>query len=480
MLDPSLKPRRVEPGSIFKTLRFRLAAWNAAVVVVTGLVTLFGVRQGAKWALIRELDQVLVDDALEIELDLKSVIAGDLAELKESLLRKAQGHEQLGWYVKLLDRNERIVFATPNARPFTPPMDPKDEMHPETSGDYRVVRHQLPQPIGGIYQIRVAANMKRIRADQGSIDRLVMLAASAVLLAAPLCGYFLAARAARTIGEITSTASRLRPSLLHERLPLSGTGDELDRLADTINGLLDRIAAYLDVKRDFLANAAHELRTPLAAIRSSVEVALNGNRSPAEYEDLMVDLIDECTSLEVLVNQLLLLSETEADLPQTKFEPIDLKVLVEKSVDMFRGVAEAQGIDLQVEQADDAVVPGNRVHLRQVLNNLLDNAVKYTPPKGRIRVALAADCQQKQAVVSICDTGHGISHEEQRHIFERFFRAESSRTRGAAGIGGTGLGLSICQSVVQNHEGQIEFESQLERGTTFRVTLPLLNGAAKR
>jgi heavy metal sensor kinase len=464
---------------LFKTLRFRLAAWNAGVVLVTAIVTLVVLRQGVRWALLHEMDQELLDDAREVALAMEGVHSIALADLQTELTRKALGHRQQGWYVKLLDRSENVLWATPGARTLTPKLDPADEMIPGTSGTFRLVRHTLAKPFGEVTSIRVGATLKRIREDVASIDRWVILSALSVLLAAPLCGYWLAARAAQTIGEITNTASRLRPSHLEERLPIRGTGDELDQLASTINGMLDRIAAYLNTKRDFLANAAHELRTPLAAIRSSVEVALNEDRSPDEYEDLMVDLIDECTSLETLVNQLLLLSETEADLPRGKFESLDLKVLVEKSVDMFRGVAEARGINLRAGSIESAVVEGNRVHLRQVLNNLLDNAIKYTPSGGQISVTLAADHEHQQAALSVSDTGHGISAAEQRHIFERFYRAESARSRSVgAGVGGTGLGLSICQSVIHNHGGNIECQSDLEKGTTFCVKLPLINGKA--
>jgi heavy metal sensor kinase len=305
------------------------------------------------------------------------------------------------------------------------------------------------------------------------IDRLVLLAAGAVLLTAPPCGYWLAARATRPVGAIIHTASRLRPSHLDERLELRGTGDELDQLAHTINGLLDRIAAYLDTKRDFLANAAHELRTPLAAIRSSVEVAMQGERSAAEYEELMVDVIEECSSLESLVNQLLLLSETEADLPMAKFETVDLRELTAKSIDMFTGAAEARGIDLRAESLPPVAVHGNRQHLRQVLNNLLDNAVKYTPSGGEIVVSLTRDLEQREVRLRVSDSGPGISTEEKRHIFERFYRAESARSRSAS-AGGTGLGLSICQSIVHNHGGDIECISEVSRGTTFLVRLPLI------
>jgi signal transduction histidine kinase len=344
-------------------------------------------------------------------------------------------------------------------------------LEPVTFQNYRVVGQPLEHSAPDFDRVVVGASLNLIQQDLARIDRGVLLAAAAVLLAAPLCGYWLAARAARTMGAIITAASRLRPSHLNERLPIQGSGDELDQLAHTINSLLDRIAAYLNVKRDFLANAAHELRTPLAAIRSTMEVALNSNRSTEEYEELMVDVIEECFILETLVNQLLLLSETEADLPAAKFEPVALDALAAKSIEMFTGVAEGRGVSLRTGELATATVRGNPAHLRQLLNNLIDNAVKYTPAGGKVVVDLHVRNAGRQVELCVADTGQGISSEEQRHIFERFYRAESARTR-AGGPKGAGLGLSICQSVVNNHGGTIACTSQPDRGTTFTVLLP--------
>jgi heavy metal sensor kinase len=464
--------RRFRLPTVFRTLRFRLAAWNAAVVIITALVTLLGLRQGVRWALVHELDQVLIDDAREIALSLASTSELDAPILRGELSRKAEGHEHSDWYVKLLDKDRRTLWASEPARPDVPDIALDAELQPISFGGYRIVNHRVEPTSDGVEYIRVGAALARIEADMARIDRWVLLAAAAVLLAAPLCGYFLAARAARTVGEIITTASRLRPAHLEERLSIRGSGDELDQLSQTINSLLDRIAAYLDTKRDFLANAAHELRTPLAAIRSSVEVALSGDRSSDEYEELLVDVIEECEALEALVNQLLLLSETESVLPTSKFAVVDLSELTAKSVDMFAGVADVRGVDLQAGVLSRAPVRGNPTHLRQVLNNLIDNAVKYTPAGGSVRVDVRVDRGGQQVLLTVADTGQGISPEEQRHIFERFYRAESSRSR-TPGVGGTGLGLSICQSVVHIHGGEISFQSEPDRGATFTVTLPL-------
>ncbi|NLG55069.1 MAG: HAMP domain-containing histidine kinase, partial [Rhodococcus sp.] len=412
MVSTPLQPSR---GAVWRTLRFRLAAWNAAVVIVTALVTLIGLRQGVRWALVHELDQVLVDDVHEIELAIRSVTTAGRPALREGLTRMAEGHERRGWYVALFGEDGESIWFSPDAPARAPTLPLERNQSPISFDGFRVVRQPLSPPVDGVGMIQVGATLEHIRADMARIDQWVLLAAGAVLLTAPLCGYWLASRAARTIGDIITTAATLRPIRLGEHLAIRGSGDELDMLALTINGLLDRIAVYVDSKRDFLANAAHELRTPLAAIRSSVEVALNGERSPEEYEDLMVDVIEECGALEALVNQLLLLAETEADLPTARMEPVDLSVLASKSVDMFTGVADARGIELITGRLEPAIILGNAAHLRQVLNNLIDNAVKYTHQGGRVTTDVTVDAAQQQVELRVNDTGQGLTPTEQQH-----------------------------------------------------------------
>jgi signal transduction histidine kinase len=463
---------RLRLPSALLTLRFRLAAWNAVIIILTAIVTLIGLRQGVRGALLNELDQVLADDLREVTSTIQDAADASLTPTQEYLTRMAESHEHHGWYVKLFGENGARIWASPGAQPDRPWLALSAQAVPVSFDGYRILDSRMRRPIGDLHFVRVGATLRFIDEDLGRIDRLVLLAAGAVLITAPPCGYWLAARATRPVGEIIQTASRLRPSHLDERLIIRGTGDELDRLAHTINTLLDRIAAYIDTKRDFLANAAHELRTPLAAIRSSVEVAMNGNLSTADYEELLVDLIEECASLETLVNQLLLLVETEAELPGAKFEPVDVRELAAKSVDMFTGVAEARGIEVQFATIAEARVLGNRQHLRQVLNNLLDNAVKYADSNGRIRVSLKRDLAEREVLLQIANSGPALSAEELQHIFERFYRAESARTRGA--MSGTGLGLSICQSIVHNHGGTIGCVSDAT-GTAFSVRLPCLD-----
>jgi signal transduction histidine kinase len=335
------------------------------------------------------------------------------------------------------------------------------------------LRFAAEKNVHGISTVCVGTSLDFLRHDMARIDRLVLIAAAAILLIAPFCGYWLAGRATKTVADITATAARLRPAHLDERLTIDGNGDEFDELAHTINGLLDRIAAYIDQKRDFLANAAHELRTPLAAIRSSVEVTLAGDRSPETYRELLEDIIEEGTLLETLVNQLLLLSESEADREPGDGEAVPLHEVVSKSVDMFRGVAEVREVTLIADIRQTVTVAGKRIHLRQVVNNLLDNAIKYTPHGGVVTVQLCSFDHGRTAKLSVADTGPGIDPGDVPSIFDRFFRADRARGRDEAH--GAGLGLSICKSVIEAHGGTIRCESDLGEGTTMIVEYPAIS-----
>lgn len=467
--------------------------WNALAVIITGLAILFTLRQGVEYRLQLDLDHVLADDLDEIALNLSEESNVDFERLHRELDRKARGHAYHQWFVLFLDRDGKPVWTSSGAPPLPELPAPNSKItQPLTTGDYRLAYRELAGARERAPIVCVGSSILFIRRDMASIDRMVSLVAAVLLIASPLCGYILAGRATRPLASMMATTARLRPSEMDERLKVRGTGDELDQLAITVNGLLDRLAEYLKQKHDFLANAAHELRTPLSAIRSSVEVALNGDRTVAEYNELLAEVIDECSSLETLVNQLLLLAETDADRQEVSADPIPLHVVVNRAAEMFQGVAEFSGVRLRVEELPEVIVPGNRHYLRQVLSNLLDNAIKFTASRyvhhagpashngkdarGEIKISLRTVASTNQVRLYIEDNGPGIPKEDLPHIFDRFYRVDRARVRGTT-TGGTGLGLSICQAIIHAHRGTIEVTSEVDRGTTFIITLPVVTAA---
>lgn len=455
--------------NLWKTLRFRLMLWNAVVVGLTSVVVLMGLRTSVRYALVREIDEQLREDLQTYALAVPASYGPDSETLHQDVNRYAEGHKAHRWYMRFIAEDGHEIWSSVNT-PTPRPGFPHDlDFVPETLGEFRVMQfrqRKLNPPV----TIRVGASLKQIHDDLARIDGLIYFAMAAVCLVAPLVGYWLAGRTTGYLGRIIQTTAELHPDQLQERLPIRGTGDELDQLAKAFNVLLDRIARHLQERRDFLANAAHELRTPLAAIRSSVEVALGSRRSPEEYQELLDSVIEEGASLEALVNQLLLLSETETDRLKQHGERFSFDEVVRKAVEMFEAVAETKDVRLELRATSPVILEGNRRHLRQVLNNLLDNAIKFTPPGGQVVLSLRRE--EQRAVLEIVDTGMGIAEADVPRIFERFFRADNARRRESEHKG-TGLGLSICRAVVEAHNGAITARSRLGQGTTFTVILPL-------
>lgn len=459
---------------IWRTLRFRLAVWNAVVVIATAMVLMLGLRQGVHWTLLYELDQLLSEDLQEISLALAEHPDETFDSLRDELNRKALGHKHHGWFVQLLDWNHEVVWSSLETPAAPLPAIPFRNPLPQTVNQVRLMQRDISAQSGQIVSIRVGASLKFLNEDVARLDRLMLLASAVILVIAPLLGYWLAGRTTHSIGAIIQTASRLRPSRLDERLPIRGTGDELDQLAGTVNRMLDRIARDLQYKREFLSNSAHELRSPLAAIRSSVEVALGSPRTEVEYVDLLEEIIDQGTSLETLINQLLLINESEAEGMKLIHQNVRLDEVVQRAVDMFAGVAESRDQTLIWHPPGPVVVDGSQHLLRQLANNLLDNALKYTPREGTVVVTLQPIPEAKQVELTVSDTGIGIKKEDQPRVFDRFFRGDRSRTRFGETVG-TGLGLSICQAVTMAHSGEIECHSVEGEGTTFRVLLPTID-----
>lgn len=453
----------------FRSLRFRLTAWNTAVVLLTVGGALLGVREGLRHTLLGDMDQQLREDAEELA---QAVVQSypDLEPVYQQIDRKAAAHRHLDLFIELLDASDNPIRVS-SETPVVRASHRRAGKLLATVDGYRIARYRFGGDKLPHFTVRIGASLAGIDNDIAVVTEVMAIAGAAVLLLAPLGGFWLAGRATHPLQGILHTAARLRPSHMEERLPIRETGDQLDQLSITINDFLDQIADYLDRNREFVANAAHELRSPLAAIQSAVDVALNADRSPQEYQELLCEIVTECSRLGTLVNQLLLLAEHDSDEQRAVHEELHLDQIVASSLDMFRGAAEERNLELVSNMNGDMPVLGEAGRLRQVVNNLIDNSLKFTPRGGRVTVSLGRDAQQQEAVLEVSDTGVGIPPEDLPHIFERFYRGDKSRRREVCG---NGLGLSICHSIVTGHGGAIRVESTPGVGSTFEVRLPLI------
>lgn len=458
------------------TLRFRLTFWNTIVILILVGGALWGVREGVRWTLLSELDAALVDDVQEVQLTIDRL--GPQWEAVEAELGpKVVSNSDRGWFVRIFSPSGDLLWTSENAPELSVPATRAVKPGAYDRANYRLLQQSIPAGIRAPPLIvRVGVRRDRVDEDIWRLTEWMLTAFALILVVAPLSGYWLAGRATRPLATILHTTARLHPDNLSERLPLRGSGDELDKLSATMNGMLDRLAAHLEQQRAFVANAAHELRSPLTAMRTALEVALERNRSPAEYRELFGDLIEECTGLGNLINHLLLLAEGDAGLLHADGE-VRLDDLAQRAVDMFQGIAEQYGVFLQVQVPEPVTVRGNRVHLREVIHNLLDNALKHTPEGGNVTVELSAPTGSPRVQLLVRDTGEGIPPDDLPNVFERFYRVDKSRQR-AQPTGGSGLGLSICKAIVHSYGGQISLASTLGKGTTVTVSLPACDASS--
>lgn len=451
-------------------IRVRLTAWYAASL--TALIALFGLAVHGLMSdrLLTRTDAELDEELHELQLET------EIADGREALFRQLElrfGHHDTFDFVVQNPAGEcvfssRRILDVPAALPLTR----ADSTPPHRTAELRgigLARLGVRQvrTVEGPMHIAVVAPLSRYVAELSDLRWLLATVGPLIVLVAIGGGWWLAWRSLRPVDLMTAAAARITAERGSERLMPDHSGDELGRLADTLNAMIDRLQRSLDETRQFTADAAHELRTPLAVLRSTAEIALRSPRSVAGYEECLQTVLEETARMTTLANQLLLLAREEAGLYDGPCEPVDLAEVARDAALDLEPLAEMKGVTLTIEGAASADVPGDRDRLRRVLLNVLDNAIKNTPAGGDVSVVL--DVRQNVVAVRIRDTGIGIAPEHLSHVFERFYRADPSHDRET---GGVGLGLAICRAIVASHRGEITIASEPGQGTEVRITLP--------
>jgi heavy metal sensor kinase len=443
-------------------------------VLLITLMALLAVKVGAKGALYREADAVLRGEVNEVTIALRDLYPNTDAVVDE-LRRKAVGHEERGWFTQLLTDDGTTIWKSDSCPPEVAnlPVTPEKFENLRQVGGYRFARRRITDPRDEPYHVRIGMATAFLDDDIDTLTRLLLPVALGLSLLTPLVGYWLALRATKPVAEILRTAEQLKPTRLGDRLEVHGTQDELDQLSVTINRLLDQVAGHVERQQQFVSDAAHELRGPLAAMRSSLEVAISQERTADAYRETLGEVLEEARHLSNLANDLLLLAETGDDTRRRPGEQVDLAAVARQTVAMFGGVAEERSVGLMLEPSNGAVgVAGDASQLRQVLGNLLDNAIRFTPDGGRVTVSVIHDGDHHEAVVTVADNGCGIEADRLDRVFDRFYKTDASRTRSQVARGG-GLGLAICRSIVERHGGTIAVTSVVGKGTAFTVRLPM-------
>jgi heavy metal sensor kinase len=281
-------------------------------------------------------------------------------------------------------------------------------------------------------------------------------------------GRWMAGRALTPLARLSAAARTITVADLHRRLPVRGVNDELDVVANAFNGVVADLERAVGEMKQFSAAMAHEIRTPLAAIRADVELSLSERRSLEEHRRAAVRQLEEVDNLTRLVGQLLTLARAEAGELSVAHESVQLAGLCGSIVDSIEPVAQARDVSLTFECSEEVEIVGDAGWIERLVLNLVDNALKFTPSGGAVTVAVTVE--ERTARLTVRDTGVGIPAGALPHVFDRFFRADSARSRSQDGAG---LGLSLVKWIVERHEGTIDVASRQGHGTTFSVIFPI-------
>lgn len=451
------------------SIGMRLTMWYggvlAVVLVAFGVVIYFTMGH----QMLSRIDQGLREEMSDVLSEVERAEGRD--EMLEWLDRRFGQHQGFDFQITSADGsrvfvNERLGDdRMPIPSSFAPDRNLYDS-HSRTEAErWRIVSRKVDGPEAALV-VQVARPLDYYDHEMGELLFALLVTGPLTLLAALGGGYFLARRALGPVDRMTETASRIEGKHLSQRLEVTNPNDELGRLATTLNGMLDRLERSFREMQRFTADASHELRTPIAVIRTEAEVALNKPGSDDDRQNLLSNILEECQRLTWITDQLLTLSREDAGVAPFDQDPVDLSELALEVTETMRPLAEGKEQRLSTEVMEKVVVCGDSRRLRQVVYNLLDNAIKYTPEGGRINLSVSLN--DRCVELQVTDSGIGIEAEHLPHVLERFYRIDKARTRAD---GGTGLGLSIVESIVFAHGGKIAIQSQPEEGTTVSVSL---------
>ena len=325
-------------------------------------------------------------------------------------------------------------------------------------------------PIGAVL---LSTPVDELRQAILAVEAQLMTVFIAVAAAALIAAFVFAISLTAPIKAMTSAIRRMGKGDLTARVKVHASG-ELKELADSYNAMAEKIEFFDQSRSQFVQNASHELKTPLATMKLLLENLIYQPDMPAELRaEFMQDMNHEIDRLSGIITDLLTLTKMDSEETAIKHEKFDFTELCIGAVHALQPAAEKNRLTLTMDVAKDVTLQGDESKLGQVIYNLIDNAIKYTPEGGSVHVTMKAD--GRNAVFAVRDTGVGIPEEDAKHIFDRFYRVDKARSRET---GGTGLGLSIVRQMVQLHRGEIKVDSVFGKGSTFTVTLPLRKGAA--
>ncbi|MBN1689261.1 MAG: HAMP domain-containing histidine kinase [Candidatus Omnitrophica bacterium] len=489
----------------FRSVKFRLTIWYALVLALLLSVFSFLMYTELSRALFRDTDQNLRQEAIGIKQSIESYLQGisiGLTIMEESQyplipfqyppeLRFKLGEIFTAWEIsgKRITKSSYLVRVVGlDHRPLIGnlsgwqteiifPNFERDSVFMEAGESFQTIHfqkkairlyyHMIRYNGHPLFVIQCGVSIQDLESALNRLAVIILVSIPGAVLAACIGGWFLARRTLRPIDLMITKARGINAAYLKGRLPRTQTGDEIDRLAETLNEMMDRIEKTTQAIQDFSSDISHELKTPLAIIRGEVDLALRRPRSPEALLETLRVIESEANELIRLVDDLLLLVRSDARKLRFEKKKVSLQHILEQSASRFEDRIKKKRIEWTTDIKEAVEVEGDPVYLKRLFSNLLDNAIKFTPEGGKIGLSLRVSSDQ--ARVEVVDTGIGIEYEMQEKVFSRFYRTDKARSHE-----GAGLGLNIAKAICDAHQGSITIQSQPDRGTRVTVSLPIL------
>lgn len=462
------------------TLRFRLI-WMHSLVIALAVVCIGLTRyQLSNYGTERRLDKTLLSDAHSFVSHFHYDRAGfalstDDLSTEASLAVQELAHyfivTDLQGHVLREDLHNRLIKAMLYSGQLNPILQQQNgfaEAVAEDGSAYRFI--SLPMPPNVFPEpaiVHIGRSMRVHKAIQREYRLFFIYSVPMILVISVAVGWFLAGRALKPFDEITRTAEKITYENLNTQIYTKRKEEEIQRLVQAFNGMVKRLDESFRQMRKFNADAAHELRTPLAILQGETEVALRSPDLPEEIRLVLASNLEELDRLARIVNDLLMLSEAESGIQALIKEPVDLKELLEDLVDQMRLLASDRNLRIEIQSAPALWIDADKLWIRRAIVNLLHNAIKYSRSGGRIEIS--ASLENSSVKLGIRDYGIGILPQDLPHIFDRFYRADPARSRDS---GGVGLGLALVKWIIEAHNGSIRVESVVKQGSVFEVFLP--------
>jgi heavy metal sensor kinase len=462
------------------SLRFRVTAWYLGLLAVALGVLSVAVYVGVRSFVTTSLENALIADARTVGTD---YLAG--LETKGNTWFHGEIEETYppggsSRFVRITEGG-KVIYTTGDLRepavdaaalPLPVDVSRWNAIHREwTPSGQRMIVYTMPYrlPSGRQMVVETAATMDPIRRIVRSLFFILLITTPTILVAGAIGGFFLMSLPLRPVVRLTEQAEHIGRNELGERLPVIASGDELERLSLSLNRMIDRLEEALAHNHRFSADASHELRTPLTILQGELEAILGRDDLPGGVPDGIASALEEIERMARIVHSLMTISRLDAGGERMELAPLDLARDAANTLEHMRLIADEKSITLTFAGTAAVYVDGDAMRLKQVLVNLVDNAIKYTPAGGSVLVSVAASGDE--AVLEVTDSGIGIPPASVPHVFDRFYRTDKARTRES---GGLGLGLSIVKAIVVAHQGAVTVASVEGSGSTFRVGLPLL------